>query len=354
MGEKDESRAVRLSAQDAALLSEQIAGLTRAGLPLASGLQALSAELPRGRLRRMLSDVSRSLTQGAPLDEAIAAQGSRLPAHLRGLVLAGQRTGRTPEILGRFAEYAQIGAEVRRQLGLSLVYPIVSIIFAVALLLFVLLFIVSGFERIFQDFGIPLPILSQMLITISSRLRTSGLVLAEVLAFTGAIAFAAMMVAGPAARRSVFSRLPLLGPVWKWTSLAEFCHLLGLLLESEIPLAEAVAMAGEGVVDASVRAVARSMTSDLARGESLAKIIARRSYFPEGLGPIVAWAEQHQSLAEALHMLGEMFEARAQSHASFASTVCTSLTLLLILFGVSAVIFGVLLPLTQMIAKLSG
>ncbi len=113
-------------------------------------------------------------------------------------------------------------------------------------------------------------------------------------------------------------------------------------------------MAGEGVVDADVRAVARDMSNDLARGESLAKAIARRSYFPVGLGPIVVWAEQHQSLAEALHVLGEMFEARAQAHARFASTVCTALTVLLILFGVSTVMIGVFLPLTQMIAKLSG
>jgi type II secretory pathway component PulF len=129
---------------------------------------------------------------------------------------------------------------------------------------------------------------------------------------------------------------------------------LGLLLESEVPLPEAVPMAGEGVVDADVRAVARAMTTDLTRGESLATVIARRSYFPAGLGPIVAWAEKHQSLAEALHVLGEMFEARARSQARFASMLVTSLTLLLILPGLATVVLGVLLPLTQVIARLSG
>src|SRR5256885_6967362 len=105
MAEQDERGALRLSSQDAAQLSEQIAGLTRAGLPLAPGLRALAEEMPAGRLRRMLGAVSRSLTQGASLDEAIAAQGGALPAHLRGLVLAGERTGRTGEVLGRFAGY---------------------------------------------------------------------------------------------------------------------------------------------------------------------------------------------------------------------------------------------------------
>jgi type II secretory pathway component PulF len=354
MAEQDEPTAARLSTKDAAVLSEQIAGLTRAGLPLASGLQALGAELPRGKLRRMLGAVSRSLTQGASLDQAIAAQGTALPAHLRGLVLAGQRTGRTAEVLARFAGYVQIGAQVRRQLWLSLVYPVASIVLAVALLLFALIFLVSGFEQIFADFGIPLPLLSRGLIAVSNGIREKGYTLAEAGVVLGTIGVLAMVAFGPAVRRSVISRVPLVGPVWTWTSLAEFCHLLGLLLESEIPLAEAVPLAGAGVVDADIQAGARVITADLARGESLGKVIGRRSYFPAALGPIVAWAEQHQSLAEALHVLGEMFEGRARSQASFASMVFTALTVLLILFGVSAVVFGIFVPLLQMIQKLSG
>jgi type II secretory pathway component PulF len=150
------------------------------------------------------------------------------------------------------------------------------------------------------------------------------------------------------------SRLPLLGPVWRWTSLAEFCHLLGLLLESEMPLVEALPLAGEGVTDADVRAVSRSLTHEVERGDSLAKSIGRRSLFPEGFGQIVAWAEKHQSLTEALHMLGEMFEARARSQAIFASTVFSVLTVLVILAGGTAIVIGVLLPMIDLIQKLSG
>jgi type II secretory pathway component PulF len=354
MAEHEERPPARLSGQDAALLSEQIAGLTRMGLPLASGLAALGAELPRSRLQRTLGALARKLTQGATLDEAIAATGDAVPAHLRGLVLAGQRTGRMGEILGRFAGYARIGVEVRRQLLLSLAYPAVSILFATILLLCVLLFIVSGFEQIFADFGLSLPLVSWLLIKTSRALRQEGLPILEVLAVTGVIAGLALTAISPAARRSIFSRLPLLGPVWKWTSLAEFCHLLGLLLESEVPLTEAVPMASAGVIDADLRAAAKSLASDLEHGEPLAGAIGRRSYFPEGLGGIVGWAQNHQGLAEALHMLGEMFEARARSQASFASTVLTVLTLLMIVLGVGLVVLGVFIPLYQLIEKLSS
>jgi type II secretory pathway component PulF len=354
MAEHDEQHAGQLSAHDAALLSEQIAELTRMGLPLASGLEALGAELPRGRLKRTLDALARRLTQGSTLDEAIAALGNAVPAHLRGLVLAGQRTGRMGEILGRFAGYARIGVEVRRRLWLSLAYPAVSILFATVLLLCVLLVIVSGFERIFEDFGINLPLVSWVLVKTSSGLRREGIPILGVLAAAGAVAALVMTAIGPAARRSMLSRVPLLGPVWKWTSLAEFCHLFGLLLESEVPLTEAAPMAGEGVVDADVRSTVRALSNDLTRGMPLTGAIGRRSYFPEGLAGIVGWAQEHQSLAEAMHMLGEMFEARARSQATFASTVLTVLTVLMIVLGIGLVVLGVFIPLYQLIEKLAG
>jgi type II secretory pathway component PulF len=339
---------------EAALLSEQLAGLTRMGVPLASGLAALGAELPRGGLQRTLDTLARKLTQGATLDEAIAAVGDAVPAHLRGLVLAGQRTGRMGEILGSFAGYARIGAEVRRRLWLSLAYPAVSILFATALLLGVLLVIVGGFERIFEDFGINLPFLTWVLLKLSSALRQEGLPILGVLAVIGATAGLTLTAVGPATRRSMLSRLPLLGPVWKWTSLAEFCHLLGLLLESEVPLTEAVPMAGAGVADADLRSVARSVAHDLEGGTPLAGAIGGRPYFPEGLGGIIGWAQEHQGLGEALHMLGEMFEARARSQATFASTVLTVLTVILIVLGIGLVVLGLLVPLYTLIEKLSG
>lgn len=354
MAERDDHVAARLTACDAAQLGEQVAGLARAGLPMASGLKALGAELPAGRLRLMIDALARTLEGGASLDEAFEAQRHRLPAYLRGLVRAGERTGRTGEILGRFAGYASIGADARRLLWLNLAYPVIALSMALAVLLFILTYIVGGFEQIFKDFGIALPTMSWVLIELSGQLRNSAWILLEGLAALGAIAFATMLAVGPAARRSVAGHIPLLGPVWRWTSLAEFFHLLGLLLESELALIEAIPMAGEGVPDRGIQQVAGALTRDLAGGDSLSAAVGRRSFFPDGLGQIVAWAEQHQSLPGALHMLAEMYEVRARAQAVLASTVFSVLTVLSILAGIVAVIAGVLAPMLTTIRSLSA
>ncbi len=304
----------RLTAGDAAALSDQIASLTRAGLPLASGLVALGEELPRGRLRRSVYELARTLESGVPLEKAISHQQNRIPPHLRGLVIAGVRSGRLGDVLNRFTRYASIGIGLKRELWLSLAYPLVTSAAAVALFVFVCTFLVRQFERIYRDFNIPLPRLTIALVNVAGgvyKLAPPALVVAGVALGCW---LAAQLWLSAATRRSLAARLPLFGTIWRTTSLAEFCHLLALLLESQLPLPEALRLAGAGVQDADIDSACQLMARDVEAGGSLAKAISNRRPFPLGLAQLLRWAERYKSLPEVLHVAGAMFEARARSH----------------------------------------
>src|SRR5205823_11050418 len=77
--------------------------------------------------------------------------------HLRGLVIAGVRTGQLGDVLGQFSGYASIGAELKRRMWLSLAYPLLSMAIAVTLFACVSAVLVPQFESMFHDFGLPLP-----------------------------------------------------------------------------------------------------------------------------------------------------------------------------------------------------
>jgi general secretion pathway protein F len=342
-----------LSADEAAELSHQIADLTSAGLPLAQGLVALGEELPRGRLRRSMNDLARTLKAGVPLDQAILDQQGRIPPHLRGLVIAGVRSGGLGDLLNRFAVYASVGTELKRRLWLSLAYPALTAGCAMALFILVCVFIIGQFEAIYRDFHIPLPMLTVGLIEFARGLNS---VLFPIVIVGSALGFgwlAARLFLRRPARRSLAARLPLLGPVWRSTSLAEFCHLLALLLESNLPLPEALRLTGEGVQDADLDDSCRLMARDVQSGRSLAEAMAGRGLFPLGLGRLLHWAEGQKSLAEVLHMAGSMFEARAHSYSSFVGSVLSVLCLVPVL-GVVLIVPALFIPLITLISRLSG
>ena len=162
--EEDRRRGGTLSGEEASAFAGQLAGLVGAGLPLPSGLKALGEELPSGRLRRAFDDVSGRLEAGETLEEAVAAQGRRLPAHLRGLVVAGARTGRLGEMIARFVDSAHAGAEIRRRVSVGLAYPALLLGSALALFVFACFTIIDSFRSIFADFGLAIPTITRMVL----------------------------------------------------------------------------------------------------------------------------------------------------------------------------------------------
>jgi type II secretory pathway component PulF len=156
-----------------------------------------------------------------------------------------------------------------------------------------------------------------------------------------------------ALRRSIAGRLPLLGAVWRSMSLAEFCHLLALLLEGQLPLAEALRLTGQGVEDASIDRDCRVMAARVESGESLARAMAQRARFPIGLPRLLRWAENQKSVPEVLHMAASIFETRARAQSSFVGIVLNVLCVLMV-FCMALIVPALFTPLIVLIARLAG
>jgi type II secretory pathway component PulF len=344
----------RLTPAETARLTDQIASLTRAGLPLGPGLIALGEELPPGRFRRSLFDLAAALNKGAPLDSALDEQKDRIPPHLRGLVVAGLRSGQLGDILGRFSGYVSIGTELARKLWLSLAYPLLSIFAALTLFVFVNVVLVSQFETIFRDFGIPLPRVTIGMIMFSHALRTGWPALLTLGGMIAGLWLLGRLFLKPAMRRSVATKIPIVGSVWRFTSWAEFCHLLALLLETHLPLPDALRLTGEGVQNSDLDRACQLMANDVEHGRTLAESMGAHPHFPTGLPRLLKWAGDQNAIAEILHMAGEMYEARARGQATFAGTVMAVLSVIIVLWGIFTVIGGLMLPMITLISKLSG
>jgi general secretion pathway protein F len=343
----------KLTGSEAAELSERIAGLTRAGLPLAPGLDALGDELPRGRLRRSIKHLAATLESGVALSDAIESQQGNIPAHLRGLVIAGTRSGRLSDVLSRFTQYTSISAELGRRLWINLAYPVLTAILTGLLFMLISVYMVRQFEAIFKDFGVSLPGVTVLVIRIAHAVNIISIPLLVLSVIGVVIWLSGLVVLDPAKRRSLLGQIPLIGAVWRLTSLAEFCHLLALLIESRLPLSEALRLTGEGVQDSRLHRACEAMAREIDEGRTLFAAMEDRSVFPRGLPRLIRWGETRQTLAEVLHMAGSMFEARSRAHASFSGAALTVICVLF-MFAMIMLVPALFLPLITLISKLSG
>lgn len=349
--DRDDPSPGALSADDAAELVRHVAGLAAAGQALAGGLAALAEELPRGRLRRSVGVLAADLERGSTFDEAIARQGNRVPPHLRGLVRAATRSGRLADLLTRFAAHQDVGRTLRRELAARRIYPGLLLGLASAVFLFILVVVTPQLDATYTDMKVAVPLLTRCLFA------TSRFLVAVPWAWVGPTAIG-LIVAGllmarwPFARRRVRFDLPPFRRLRRWTALIEFTQLLALLLESEVPLAEALTLAGAGVGEPRLEGIGRLLAREVEAGRPLGEAIARRSPFPAGFAKLLAWAEAHGALPEALRMMAGLFEVRARSYARVVGALANLLAVVLVIWGIGVTIVALFWPLFDMINAL--
>jgi type II secretory pathway component PulF len=238
---------------------------------------------------------------------------------------------------------------------MSLVYPMVLLGALGLLYVFLCVWVVDTFQFIMKDFGVNVPPITEVLFILSDLTRTRG---PQIMLFGGvfaAILIAIFQLTMPAAeRRTILSGIPLFGPLLRFSTLAEFCHLTGLLVDAEMPLPEALSLSGNGVNDAELARAGRDLRMSVEQGRTLSESLILWPRCPAGLREVLDGSEGRGDLAPSLHMAGEMYEARARSQSSFVSTIVSAVCVIAVIWGIGYFLAAVYLPIITLLWKLSG
>jgi type II secretory pathway component PulF len=340
----------RLSADEAAGLAARVAELTKAGLPLGEGLRAMASELSCRRVRNVLEALADRLDAGDGLATAIDSLGSRLPPHLRGLILAGLRSGHLAEALEEYVDLERTQGELRRRLLSSFAYPEFLLAVLAVVVVLTQLFVVGGFHRIFMDFGCALPVMTTLFIQCSGPATVALVVLLCVM-----VALPCLIAASP--RFPLFWRalykLPVLGPLVRWIHVAHFARLMSMMTEQSVPLPDALRLTSAGLRDVNLASACCRAADGIDRGQSPAESMRRERQFPASAIPLVEWGQQGAALSDAFRAIADMFEGRVRSQGSLLQATLLPVIFLTIVTFVGVFATAMMLPLIDLIKKLS-
>jgi type II secretory pathway component PulF len=370
------ARGLPLSAQEAAEVGSQIAQLTRAGMPLAGGLRAtaeemqqgwvartlltlfyplgpilfLSEEMRRGRVASALKRLADQVEAGMSLEGALESQGGLFPAHIRGMILAGIKTGRLPDALAEFVAVEQRRAELRRKVWLAAAYPCVALGLVVALFLLFSFYFAPQFRRILFDFDADLPFATEALFWVSGPglpvvIGVPALILAGIVWVR--------LVRGAAGLRRLLYAVPLIGPIWRWAGLCNLSRLMALLLDQQVPLPDALRLTAAGLREADLSDACRRAADRVESGYALSDCVRDFRQFPPSLRPLVDWSERTSKPAVAFRAGARMFETRTGVCITLLETILPPVVFLLILGAAFFVVWGVFGPLISLIQALS-
>lgn len=340
-----------LSLADFTFFNEQLTALTKTGIPLEQGLRQLAADVPSGKLKRLLLDLAADLTAGTPFEQALQRQQQRFPAGYAQVVAAGLETGDLAGTLYGLTTYLRLKGRVWRTLIDLLVYPLTVILLMLFVQSFVMRSVVPALRETILDMGTSINWTSYDPLSpdeVIAKLGFAGLIfrLAQVWPFIEAgivllLALGLIMVVFlslPGMRRTreaVIRRLPGFSRVYWSSVLARFAHTSALAAYNAAPLPPLLTASGRASGSPALLSAAERVAAELERGVTLNDAVAHEPDVPHLWSCAVTIAAPRGDLPATLSELARTYELRAEDAVSTLRAVLGPL-----LFLVLAVLLG--------------
>jgi type IV pilus assembly protein PilC len=300
----------RVGARALLVFNQELLALVRAGLPIIVVLDLLRERNQNLRLRSILEAVREEVKAGAALSVAMAKHPSVFGALYTASLHAGEQSGNFVDALTRFVEYQKRILALRQRLRAALTYPTILIAASLAVILFLLTFVVPTFNRIYGDMEGELPVATRILVTITGHLQSAlPFLLAGVV---GAVLALWRWRRTPQGRRLTdqwIITLPWLGALTSGYVFSRFARTLAMMQAGGIPMIPSLETTLGTVGNAYLAERLRSALPRVAAGGSLADSLGKTGVVPSLMLELVAVGENSGSLGEMLGHVADLYDA---------------------------------------------
>jgi len=338
-----------VSVNDMSLITRQLAVLLQSGLTVDEALQATARQCRRDRLKDVLLQVRNRITEGVTLAQAMGEHPKIFNNLYRALVRAGEHAGFLGPVLERLAEYTESRQQSQQKLKSAMVYPIVLILVAIAVVGAMMTIVVPKLVTIFESTAAELPGLTVGLIAISDFLQAYGLY--SLLGIFMAVLLARQLLQQEERRRKFHGwllRTPFIGEMVRGMETARFASTLSILTQSGVPLLDALQISREVFSNLVLQETADIISDTVREGGSLRKSMEESNQFPPMMVQMVASGEASGKLEEMLERAAINQERELEMTLSALMSLFQPMMVLVMAGMVLTIVLAVLLPMFEL------
>ena len=270
-----------ISIKELALITRQFATLLSAGLPIEEALSAVAEQTERHKIKALIFSVRSKVVEGHGLAVALREHPEAFSPLYSATVAAGEKTGHLDKILLRLADYTEQQWQMRQKLKTALIYPAMIICVAIAIVSFLLAYVVPKMVSVYGHLNQALPLLTQILISISHFVQSMGIY--AVMALGGFVLSWRYLL-----KKYVYFRercqhwvlrLPLIGNARKTMETARFARTLSILTAAGVPALEAMGIANELVNTIVIRKAIEIALRKVREGATIHLALKQTNFF---------------------------------------------------------------------------
>ncbi|MGO9713252.1 MAG: type II secretion system F family protein [Polyangiaceae bacterium] len=397
----------RVSVDDVAMMTRQLATLVTAGIPLVECVSALTEQADKMELKRVLTQVRDRLNEGLSLAKALEPHPDVFPPLYVNMVAAGEASGTLEKVLDRLSDFMESQSRLRSKVGAALAYPILMMVLGSVLISIMMVVVVPKVTSIFASLDRALPWYTQVLIAVSGALGSAqmlGFAAASVtmttvrralasrtaapekrVAWTTvALACSVLLVSFAFVVESVWSyaagillgiiagyvvsrfvqwlttpnglfwkdstllKLPIFGQLFRMLAVSRFSRTLATLLQSGVPLLKAMDIVKNVLDNARLSKVIEEAISSIREGESIAQPLKRSGDFPPIVTHMIAVGEKSGQLETMLENVARAYDTQVDARVQALTSLLEPMMMIVMGGAVGFIAFSILMPLIQM------
>lgn len=339
------------------VFTRQLATLVDVGMPLLRGLKLLQEQEENRELKRVISEIARTVEGGGTMSEALAQHPRVFNRLYINMVRAGEAGGILEQVLRRQAEFMEKAQRIKGRVKAAMFYPVAVMTMAAGIVTLLLVYVIPKFKEVFEGMlnGKPLPAFTQLVLNISEAFKDHFVAIG----LAGLAAFAAFQFIIRTERgRWWFDKLkiglPVIGKITRKVSLARFSRTLGTLLGSGVPILQALSIVKETAGNVVVGRMISKVHDNVEEGGTVAEPVKASKIFPAMVGGMVDVGEQTGALPDMLMKIADTTDEEVDNSVTALTSLLEPVMIVFLAVVVGSIVIAMFLPIISILFYESG
>lgn len=345
----------KIKIKDIVFWLQQLSTYLKSGIPLTDSMRILSKQMGRnGNIKRTFDSIVYNLTLGESFSTSMEKQGDAFPSLLINMIKSAEATGDLEGTLDEMADYYKATETTRKEMVSALTYPCLVIVFSIAVVIFILVYLIPRFVSIYETAGVTLNPITAFIITASDFMQANLLYIVVILAIFSTVIYVLYknIKAFRYFLQSLMMKLPVFGKMIIYKEMMIFTKTFSSLLKNNVFITDSMDILGKVTSNEIYREIMINTINYIGRGEKISSAFQGHWAIPEVAYYMMVTGESTGELAE---MMGKVSDYYAEQHKMLVDSLKSLIEPMLIVFlavVVGGIMIAVIVPMFSLYSSI--
>lgn len=339
----------KLATEDLALFTRELHTLLEAGTPLNNALKALTEQAEKKNTMRFIRSLHSKVSEGYSLTQALQNAHYRIPTDYIAIIQAGEHSGHLTEVMSRLADTIEQREQLNKKLKTAMIYPVLMVVVAIAIVFFLMVYVVPKVVSVFDNMQQTLPPLTQGLLTASDFVQAHWTAML-ISVFAVWVVYRWLMSRDKSRYKihTIWLRLPGARKFLLYSAAARWARTFGVLLASGVTVRDAMTISAEVMTIDPLKKSVLNMVELVRQGKSVHFAMQQSKVFPPLLLNLVGTGEGKGQLHSMLLRGAQHYENEVENAASTLVSLIEPILIMVMGAVVLTIVLAIMLPIFEM------